>query len=113
MELEEIGRQAHAINGRNGWDVFTPSMFPEKGDFIAKERTHFLLAHMALVHSEVSEATEAVRHYDKDNFVEELADTIIRVTSIAWGLELHLEEAIKAKLEKNSMRGLHHGGKAM
>ena len=68
---------------------------------------------MALVHTEVSEATEAVRHRDAENFREELADTIIRVASIAYGMGLDLEGAINLKLAKNRTRGLRHGGKSV
>lgn len=72
-----------------------------------------LCTHMALVHSEVSEATEAIRHRDRENFDEELADVVIRVASIAHGLGTDLDAAITAKLAKNRTRGLHHGGKAV
>jgi NTP pyrophosphatase (non-canonical NTP hydrolase) len=81
---------------------------------ILKQNDAFkLCTHMALVHSEVSEATEAVRHRDRQNFDEELADVVIRVASIAHGLGTDLDSAITAKLAKNRTRGLHHGGKAV
>ena len=107
--LETIGQEAHEINIINGWDVFTSDDWKHSGD------PHVLkiLTHMALVHSEVSEATEAVRNRDAENFREELADTIIRVASIAYGMGIDLEAAIVAKLAKNRERGLHHGGKSV
>lgn len=105
--LADIGADAHFINRRNGWDVFKKIDWPESGgsNFLK------LCTHMALVHSEVSEATEAVRLGDRANFAEELADVVIRVASLSWGLGINLEAEILKKLERNAQRGLRHGGK--
>lgn len=117
--LSDIGRTAHEINARNGWDTFTMGLFPASpepgliGETNENQKVRFLCTHMALVHTEVSEATEAIRHRDRENFDEELADIIIRVTSIAHGLGTDLEAAVAAKLEKNKSRGFKHGGKAI
>lgn len=120
MNLGQIGLEAHKINAENGWDVFKESDFPAEHAPVTnpeaindKAKVRFLSTHMALVHSEVSEATEAIRHRDRENFDEELADVVIRVASIAHGLGTDLEAAIVAKLAKNRTRGLHHGGKAV
>lgn len=110
MTLHDIGREAHSINAGNGWEVFKPTDWPADAE---KDKVRFLGTHMALVHSEVSEATEAIRHRDRENFDEELADVVIRVASIAHGLGTDLETVIAAKLAKNRTRGLHHGGKAV
>ena len=45
---------------------------------------------LALVHSEVSEALEAFRIDDKENFIEELADVVIRVLDLSEGLEMDI-----------------------
>lgn len=112
--LFDLGRKAHFINASNGWDVFTRHDFPNDAAEIDDRFTvRFLCTHMALVHSEVSEALEAVRKRDRENFDEELADVIIRVASIAYGLGTNLDAVIAAKLAKNAKRGLHHGGKAV
>jgi NTP pyrophosphatase (non-canonical NTP hydrolase) len=117
--LNAIGREANEINAGNGWDVFAPGLFPGKpeagmiGETNEQEKVRFLCTHMALVHSEVSEATEAIRHRDRENFDEELADIVIRVASIAHGLGTDLQSVIAAKLAKNRTRGLLHGGKAV
>lgn len=120
MNINEIGREAHQINAGNGWDVFSTSDFPAEYKPVTnpeaindKTKVRFLSTHMALVHSEVSEATEAIRHRDRENFDEELADVVIRVASIAHGLGTDLDAAVVAKLAKNRTRGLHHGGKAV
>lgn len=120
MNLLQIGREAHEINAGNGWDVFKPADFPADVQPVTnpevitdKHKVRFLSTHMALVHSEVSEATEAIRHRDRANFDEELADVLIRVASIAYGLGTDLDAVVAAKLAKNRTRGLHHGGKAV
>lgn len=111
MNTNDIGRIAHEINEGNGWNVFAVSDWPK--DRVETTKINALCTHMALVHSEVSEATEAIRHFDRANFDEELADVVIRVASIAHGLGIDLHGAILAKLNTNASRGLHHGGKAV
>ena len=114
MSLLQLGHLAHQINAGNGWDTFRPEMWDEENQPpFSREDLRFLCTHMALVHSEVSEATEAIRKHDRANFDEELADVLIRVVSIAYGLGTDLDAAVAAKLAKNRNRGLHHGGKAV
>jgi NTP pyrophosphatase (non-canonical NTP hydrolase) len=114
MSINNLGKAAHEVNANNGWEVFFKDSWPENsGTPQQREKVHYLLTHMALVHSEVSEATEAVRKFDKSNFEEELADVAIRVASIAYGLGIDLEQAMVKKIAKNKKRGLHHGGKAV
>lgn len=131
MNINEIGQIAHEINKANGWDVFASRSFPRSPDEVKEDkrteceadipmlddadtqRVRFLCTHMALVHSEVAEATEAIRNRDLPNFREELADIIIRVTSIAHGMGIDLNTEVAAKLHKNTTRGFRHGGKAV
>lgn len=109
MNINDIGKEADAINAANGWETF------ETLDFMTGVSLNVpkLCTHMALVHSEVSEATEAIRHRDYTNFCEEMADVVIRVASICHGLGIDLQTEIENKMEKNKGRGLHHGGKAV
>ncbi len=67
---------------------------------------------LCLIHSEVSEALEAYRKGDMDNFKEEMADIVIRCLDAAEGYEIDLNEEIKAKHEKNKNRPYRHGNKA-
>jgi NTP pyrophosphatase (non-canonical NTP hydrolase) len=67
---------------------------------------------LALIHSEVSEALEADRKGDAENFVEELADVCIRVFDLCGSREIDLEAAIIKKMEYNKTRTHKHGGKA-
>ena len=110
MTINEIGEAGVIVNTANGWEGFKPDDWPANGE---RDKVHFLCTHMALVHTEVAEATEAVRHRDRANFDEELADVIIRVATIARGLGIDLDIEVAKKLDKNSRRGLHHGGKAI
>jgi NTP pyrophosphatase (non-canonical NTP hydrolase) len=66
---------------------------------------------LALIHSEVSEALEADRKGDDENFVEELADTCIRIFDLCGTKGIDLEKAILEKMERNRSRSYKHGGK--
>jgi NTP pyrophosphatase (non-canonical NTP hydrolase) len=67
---------------------------------------------LALIHSEVSEALEADRKGDADNFSEELADVCIRIFDLCGSRGIDLEAAISKKMEYNKSRTYKHGGKA-
>jgi len=66
---------------------------------------------IALIQSEASEALEAARKDDFENFKEELADVVIRVMDCCVGLNIDLEAEIIAKIKKNEKRDRMHGGK--
>jgi NTP pyrophosphatase (non-canonical NTP hydrolase) len=74
---------------------------------------------LALMHSEISEALEALRHgnppSDKipafSGCEEELADCIIRIMDFAGVNRLKIAEAVIAKMEYNRGREHMHGGK--
>ena len=75
---------------------------------------------IALIHSEVSEALEAIRKNIKadDHIPEftgleaELADAVIRILHLAYQNNARLGEAVEAKMAYNSKREFKHGGKA-
>lgn len=78
-----------------------------------------LVTDLLLVHSEVSEACEALRKgnikYDLNNHTtveEELADVVIRVLHIAAKNNLDIEQTIWEKHKYNITRPYRHGGKA-
>jgi NTP pyrophosphatase (non-canonical NTP hydrolase) len=73
---------------------------------------------IALMHSELSEALEAIRKPGPSEHIpefsgieEELADTVIRILDYAYAFGLDLPGAIMAKMKFNANRPYKHGGK--
>lgn len=74
---------------------------------------------ICLMHSELSEALEALRHGNPadDKIPEfsgveaELADVVIRIMDFAAGRNLSVASAILAKMQMNKRRERMHGGK--
>lgn len=67
---------------------------------------------IALMHSELSEALEAMRNdMGKDAVAEELADCCIRIFDYCGARNIDLEDALKKKAEKNKVRPYRHGKK--
>lgn len=75
---------------------------------------------IALMHSELSEALENIRHgcppSDKipefSGVEEEYADCIIRILDASYKRGYRIGEAILAKMEHNKCRSYKHGGKS-
>lgn len=63
------------------------------------------------IHSEVSEASEAVRDDKIEGFAEELADIFIRLVNLCEVWNIDLEEEIIKKHNKNLDRPRLHGRK--
>jgi len=103
-KMNKLAQEIVTINRGNGWDIATPATW---------ENVNELGCKLALIHSEISEALEAVRHRDFENFQEELADAIIRILDLTGGMGIDIEKAVKEKMERNKMRGYRHGGKAV
>jgi NTP pyrophosphatase (non-canonical NTP hydrolase) len=64
---------------------------------------------VALMHSELSEALEGMRHNNQENVAEELADCLIRIFDYCGGKEIDLEAALVKKMEYNKTRPYKHG----
>ena len=82
------------------------------------DRRELVLAFLALVHSEVSEAAQAWLDGNVADVVEELADVVIRVgdtveelAKIYPELDVSLGRAVVEKQMRNRERPVRHGGK--
>lgn len=67
---------------------------------------------IALMHSELSEALEAMRnHGKKEDIAEELADCCIRIFDYCGARQIDLEGTLLKKMEYNKGRPYRHGKK--
>ena len=104
MTITEMCREANKIAADKGWWSWDRN----DGELIA------------LMHSELSEALEALRHPGRpDSHVPgmnpvglELADVLIRVGDYCQQRGIDLEACVKAKMYYNATRSYKHGGKA-
>ena len=116
MKINEMVEQAHRNARSKGfWEDFKYVQCAKWNAYksVSKEEVesmenNAIAARLALIHSEVSEALEALRIGDMENFAEELADIVIRVGDTAGGLGIDLESEIKKKMERNKARGHMH-----
>jgi len=83
------------------WAVF-------KGFNWTKEDVDTMLIRL---HSEVSEASEAIRDKNFEEFAEELADIFIRLVNLCEVFDIDLEEEVIKKHNKNVGRPYLHGRK--
>lgn len=101
--LDNLAQHIRQINENNGWNITTPEDWGNPYKFPAI---------IALIHSEASEALEGFRKDDFENFMEEMADVVIRVLDCVGCFEdCSFDKVIADKLEANKKRGYRHGGK--
>jgi NTP pyrophosphatase (non-canonical NTP hydrolase) len=115
--ISRVAHDVHYVNVCNGWWQDRKAI----ADAHPKGQHHVMLAALALVTAEISEAVEAIRKHDpttwrdtrtRDTFARELAGATLRVMDLAVWVGVDLGEAIRAELEANKARGYKHGGKA-
>ena len=103
-KIDELAQWIRQVNADNGWKVTT---------FEDWHTPYKIPAVLALIHSEASEALEAFRNRDLDNFREEMADIVIRVLDCVAAFDTDFHRTICDKIEYNRTRGHRHGGKVV
>lgn len=106
-EWKEMQKRVGKYRRAHGF--FTPITFDNTVSGITG--ADVLLGKMALIHSEVGEASEAIRHHDTIGLEMELADIIIRVMDVCDALDFDLWSAIDEKMYYNEKRPYRHGKK--
>lgn len=102
MEMDKWAKAITLWRKKNGF--ITPSTIGG----VDGER---MLGKLMLIVTEISEAAEAVRKNDIDNFKEELADTFIRLLDICGAMNIDPEVIINDKMTINHGRPFRHGTK--
>ena len=100
--LNDLAAKCHKNSADHGfWDGLDPF---DVGVVLSK---------LCLIHSEVSEACEGIRHEVPDKakggLAEELADVIIRCFDLAEARGLNIEQAVVNKISVNEAREFMHG----
>jgi len=100
MTLRELQEQAFAGAEQKGFH-----------ESLAWDR-YGVLVRLCLIHTEVSEAAQAVKRHGivtRQEIAEELADILIRLGDLAEGLGIDLSTAVQAKMAKNETRPYLYG----
>ena len=98
LSINDLIKECHRVAKSKGWWI--------------KPRNDGEL--IALMHSELSEALEAMRKHDHDKKIqlaEELADCCIRIFDYCGSRKIDLEKALLKKIEYNKTRPYRHGKK--
>lgn len=120
--LRNVSAWSHSINQHNGFwkplDDLLSLVSRTNPSLRDKMICEIVLGRIALIHSEQSEAVEAVRKHEpatwgsteKDSFVSEMAGTVVRIMDLCEWLGVPLAEAVIAEVSRNEKRGYMHGG---
>ncbi|AJE09840.1 MazG nucleotide pyrophosphohydrolase domain-containing protein [Clostridium botulinum] len=115
MDIKEMVKDAHKNAIDHGfWEeeknILTKMCVKEfEDEEIKAVKRAFMCQRLMLIVSEVSEAVNALRKDDKENYAEELADIILRTSDTALGDTVDIEKEIKKKMKKNRNRPYKHG----
>ncbi len=113
--IREMQKRSWVVSQSKGWHD------PIERDGVVRDAS--AAERIALIHSEASEALEALREeqelvwYDEGGKPEgvgiELADVVIRVGDLCEILGVDLESCIEIKSQYNEGRSMRHGGKIL
>ena len=96
LSINDFIKECHSVAKSKGWWMDARN----EGELIA------------LMHSEISEALEAMRNHGKqEDIAEELADCCIRIFDYCGARNIDLQAALEKKAEKNKSRPYRHGKK--
>jgi len=116
MNLQELTKKAHENASNKGfWESYDNILKKMEllGQFTQAEleavHEAFLCQKLLLIHNELSEAVEALRSGDQENFKVELGDVLIRTGDTAGMLGLDLNQVVEEKMSRNSKRPKLHG----
>lgn len=109
MNINDLAKEISEWRNEKGF--YTPSSISNALHSESASDGDWMLAKLMLVVSEVSEAAEAVRSGDQENFNEELADTFIRLLDICGTVGIDIESEIEKKMDINKTRPKKHGRK--
>lgn len=81
---------------------------------VSATKNAFISQKLDLIHSELGEATEAMRKQNyglerKDTFEDEIADVMIRLCDLCGELDIDIEKQIEWKFNHNKTRENKHG----
>lgn len=125
MTLAELAEQIHKNAIRKGFWTWEGAQIPLPLDVDYRSHFGIVIEKLCLIHSEVSEALEALRDGDKDletvwhskekkpeGFAVELADILIRVLDLSYAVGIKdFERIVLAKMLYNECRPYLHGKK--
>lgn len=115
LKIKEMVNDAHRNAIDHGfWEeeqnIITKMCVKEfENEEIKAVKRAFMCQRLMLIVSEVSEAVNALRKDDKENYAEDLADIILRTSDTSLGDTVDIEKEIKKKMKKNRSRPYKHG----